>query len=121
MGMGAVVPEGAVKRPKPPGRKRDREYMLAVKRMPCCAPSGVPVSCFGPVQADHAGRRPVGRKCDDRETIPLCAKHHRQRTDYTGIFGGWDAERMRAWCDERIAETQAAYERGLAGDGPSLW
>jgi hypothetical protein len=89
--------------------------MLWVKSQPCCARF---ISyCDGPIEADHAGRRGLGQKCDDRECIPLCAKHHRERTDMRGAFGGFHAERMREWLDRRIAETQTlAREAGVLSD-----
>lgn len=100
--------------PRRSGRVRDGEYLLRVKQLPCAiarvsGEGSLPYSppCYGPVEADHAGHRPFGRKCSDHETIPLCALHHRHRTDYVGLFGGWNAAKMRQWCDARIAETRA--------------
>src|SRR4051812_40559530 len=77
--------------PRRSGRVRDRDYLLAVKTLPCMfatAAWGPP--CKGPIEADHAGQRPFGRKCNDDEAVPLCQKHHRERTDYTGPFAGFD-------------------------------
>ncbi len=93
--------------PKPQGRVLDADYIRWVRQQPCCL--AVRGACSGPVEADHAGPRPVGRRADDRTCIPLCRRHHRQRTDYRGHFYGWTAETMRAWLDARIAETQADY------------
>ena len=28
-------------------------------------------------EAAHVGKRGLGQKCSDRETIPLCVEHHR--------------------------------------------
>lgn len=108
--------------PRRSGRVRDRNYLLAVKELPCCL-AGLG-NCSGPIEADHAGRRPLGRKCSDDEAIPLCQKHHRERTDGYGFFlnasattpdgpvpmSGW----QREWCDRRIAETQARLGRRAA-------
>lgn len=81
--------------------------MEIVRTLKCCAPlAGVIHFCFGPIEADHAGPRPCGRKCSDDQTIPLCSLHHRNRTDATGPFKGWDRWKMRSWCTERIAETR---------------
>jgi hypothetical protein len=65
--------------------------------------------CIGPVEADHAGTRPIGRKADDRSCIPLCNHHHRQRGDFAGPFRSWDKARMRQWLDECIKATLDAY------------
>lgn len=126
--------------PRRSGRERDRAYLLKVKGLPCIlAPRlrvvateswqdqrkatmltsflcGVLTTCEGPIEADHAGRRPLGRKCSDHEAIPLCRKHHRERTDAAGYFRGWIASLMRVWLDLAIASTQATlgYERRAA-------
>jgi hypothetical protein len=89
-------------------RERDIPYMMRVKKMRCsvrvhCATTS---RCQGRIEADHAGERPFGQKCPDSETIPMCQKHHRERTDLRGAFKGWSAQAMRVWCDFVIAETQ---------------
>jgi hypothetical protein len=85
-------------------RVRDVPYMLAVKQLPCCA--RLLADCSLAIEADHAGVRPAGRKCSDRETIPLCSYHHICRTDRVGPFRDWSRAAMRAWLDARIADTQ---------------
>lgn len=104
---------------------RDREYLLAVKQLPCCMAgrfdivfvfgaggTAVRFPCSGPIEADHAGRRPYGRKCSDDETIPLCRSHHAQRTNGLGWFFfvglARDKDKLRDWLDARIDETQRA-------------
>lgn len=65
--------------------------------------------CDGAIEADHAGNRFTdgdGTRAFDRTCIPLCSKHHRQRTDYRGIFLGFDSRMMRSWCNEAIRLTQ---------------
>jgi hypothetical protein len=90
-------------------RERDISYMRFVKTLDCfalltvdghrCAPSAV-------IEADHAGRRGIGQKCNDTETIPLCSDAHRARHAFNGPFKGWTRSRMRAWLDEAIVRTQ---------------
>lgn len=94
------------RRPEPrrSERARDVDFMLRVKTLPCLARDLS--ECSGPTEADHAGRRPMGRKCSDRETVPLCSLHHRQRTDFSGPFKSWNGLQMRAWLDEAILTTQ---------------
>jgi hypothetical protein len=109
-------------------RERDLAYMKLVKTLPC-AVSATPTRwtriapalctlCTGEVQADHAGSRAMGRKCPDDETIPLCRKHHRERTDLRGAFKGWDRIEMRRWCDYviRITQQAIAEKRWRPGD-----
>lgn len=93
-------------------RPRDLEYMRWVKRQPCAARSvDAWINCAGPVEADHAGRRGLGRKAPDATCIPLCSTHHRQRTDFSGVFRTWDQARMRAWLGEQVELYRREYER----------
>lgn len=110
-------------KPRRSKRMRDVEHLLLVKQLPCCRPvvcrggelrkqqTDEWERCEGPIEADHAGRRPLGRKCSDDETIPLCRRHHRDRTDLRGVFAGFDAWCMRQWLDRQIALTRAAVQR----------
>jgi hypothetical protein len=86
--------------------------MLWVKTQPCVARNQDPrYPCGGVVEADHAGRRGMGQKCTDYETIPICTDHHRQRTDFTGAFKTWNRDTMRSWLDSWIESTQSTYRR----------
>lgn len=88
--------------------------MLWVKRQPCCAgllldDDGRRITCHGPVEADHAGRRGLSQKSHDLTCIPLCLKHHRERDTFHGDFKAWDHDRMRMWLDEMIRRYTEAY------------
>jgi hypothetical protein len=93
---------------------RDRfiDHLLWVKTLPCLvaleAPSLwlIPEPCDGPIQADHAGSRAVGRKCHDFETLPFCRKHHDARPGRRGAFGGMDRPTMREWLNAAIGRVQ---------------
>lgn len=52
----------------------------------------------------------MGQKADDRTCIPLCSKHHRERTDFSGLFKGWNQERMRGWLAESVVLYQKRYD-----------
>lgn len=94
-------------------RPRDVEYMVWVRRQTCCASYlGV---CRGPVEADHAGRRGVGRKADDTTCIPLCRYHHRCRGSFSGVFRVWDKARMRNWLDAMIKWYQIRWRQEHGG------
>jgi len=107
--------------PKPPARVRDQPHMLEAKQLPCCAP--VPASYHrGDVEADHSARHGLGVKCSDADTIPLCRRCHRHKTDLTGPFRGWPPGVLRAWLDAQVSATlaallarRAAAEREAAG------
>lgn len=88
-------------------RPRDIAYMTWVRQQSCHADwmSG----CSGNVEADHAGHRGVGRKATDDTCIPLCQRHHRQRTDFSGPFKGWNKAMMRGWLDGAITRYQRDY------------
>jgi len=97
---------GKRKEPRRSGRDRDPLYMAKVKRLPCAARRMS--SCEGVIEADHAGPRPLGRKSHDHQTIPMCQKHHWQRTNYVGVFEKFMGADMRRWCDRVIEETRKA-------------
>lgn len=100
-------------------RERDVDFMLWVNRQPCAVPtffgtdfsSGPSRLCYGRVQADHAGRRGIGQKADDKTCIPLCEKHHAARNDFTGMFKTWDQAMMRTWLARQVEATQAEFRK----------
>lgn len=87
-------------------RPRETDYMLGVKRLPCAALLVPGHRCTGPIEADHAGPRGIGRKAHDSTVIPLCQQAHRERTDFSGPFRGWDQAQMREFLAGRIIQTQ---------------
>lgn len=112
------------RRPRRSERVRDEAYLTMVRELGYCAARRFFGNAAGPcegdgVDPDHMGERPVGRKASDDTAVPMCRAHHDARTDYQGVFKGWDAARMRAWCDARIAETRAALNGGE--DGVFSW
>ena len=70
------------------GRVRDTAFLAWVHTQRCMAAEllGPGHVCEGPIEADHAGARPLGRKADDATSIPLCLRAHRERTDFAGAF-----------------------------------
>ncbi len=93
-------------------RPRDLEYMRWIKHQPCCAAGMMSHKspCDGPVEADHAGRRGMRQKADDRTCIPLCRKHHRERGSFSGGFRDWDQNGMRLWLNAMVTRHQVRYE-----------
>lgn len=86
----------------------DAGHMDDVRGLACCARDLPGARCSGPIEADHAGLRPLGRKADDDTCIPLDRQCHRDRTDLTGPFRGWSRAQMRTWLDDQIANTRSA-------------
>lgn len=103
--------------PRRSSRVRDTDWMLAVKTLQCFG-AGMGTPCGGVVEADHAGLRGLGQKCSDRETIPLCTYHHRERTDLSGAFKNFTKATMRDWLDTRISLTVRLVELKLKGKAP---
>lgn len=103
-------------------RPRDLLYLEWVRQQPCLLRRLG--DCDGAVEADHAGERPYGQKCDDGRALPLCRKHHRDRTDSRGFFRAPDREAQfarRLWIDRAIAATRRLWETrrlGAAGGIP---
>lgn len=97
-------------------RQRDVPYMLWVKTLLCCA-RGLS-RCEGAIEADHAGRRSIGRKAPDRTCIPLCQLHHTQRSSFSGPFRKWTQHVMREWLAESIDECHAMFRLRVMVDAP---
>jgi hypothetical protein len=59
------------------GRELDPKYLAWLRNQPCAVPG-----CTSHyIEAAHVGPRGFGVRCHDREAIPLCAGHHRNRAD----------------------------------------
>ena len=97
--------------PRRSERVRDLAYLAFVHTLPCVALNVPGHRCAGPIEADHMGPRPLGRKADDRTAAPICQLGHIQRTDFSGPFRVFDQARMRRFLADSIASTQAAWER----------
>lgn len=99
-------------------RERDLPFMAWVATLPCRLEFvGGRHVCRGRVQVDHAGNRFTdgnGIRAHDTTCIPLCTKHHRERTSYRGYFKNWVAAGMRAWCDEQIHLMRLDYAKFTA-------
>jgi len=76
--------------------------MLWVKGLPCLM-QDVWGRCEGPIEADHAGPRGVGRKAHDSTCIPLCRYHH----GASRFPRSWPQDRRRAWLRAAVVYTQA--------------
>lgn len=95
-------------------RERDAEYMRDVKALRCYLADIDGSVCWGAIEADHAGDRGYGRKSADEDCIPLCTRHHRQRTEparHPGCYFDRHrivGSRMRAWRMRAIEQTRLA-------------
>lgn len=87
------------------GRDEDSAFLAFIRSLPC-------VICRRTfrVEAAHVGQRGLGQKCSDRETIPLCAFHHREGKHAHHRLGKnfwtyWNLDRYGI-----IAKYQRAYD-----------
>lgn len=91
------------------GDADDPKYLALVRRLPCCAPGYCgycrPIRAF-PIEAHHLTGAGMGRKADDRDTMPLCSHHHRALHNFDGPFAGWPRERRMQWQLAMIEETR---------------
>jgi len=95
-------------------RPRDFDYMGKVAKLPCVvrelySVTMVDHACDGRITVDHAFGR--YRKDADRLTIPLCEKHHREKTGQVGgggFMAGWSLGRRRGWLSIAVAVTREA-------------
>ncbi len=95
-------------------RPRDFGRMLFVKSLYCYVGTVYgSEGCSRIIEAHHAGKRGLGQKAPDDTCIPLCVRHHRQATDYSGFFSlaNWPAPGSRAaFVEGAIADTRAAWD-----------
>ncbi len=93
-------------------RERDWAYLAFVHTLPCHARLiAQGFECEGPIEADHIGGR-YGADAD-RRCVPMCRRHHRERTGIVGgggVFAGWPLERKREWGRAAIEATLATWE-----------
>lgn len=52
----------------------------------------------------------MGQKSGDRETMPLCAKCHRDFHDARGIFDYWTREGRRVWQGQEVQRCLELWE-----------
>lgn len=88
-------------------RIRDFTYMAWVKTQSCLLNGRG--HCVLPIEADHAGER-VGYRAPDSTCIPLCHRHHYQRTNNTGFFAEMSKAERLQWRFEAVTKTRRAFE-----------
>ena len=95
---------------------RDPKYLAWIRTMPCivclkrCGTLLVQNLQETQTEAAHVGDRGFRQKCSDRETLPICAGHHRTFTTSQHVLGKafwnfWHLDR-----EALIAAYNLAYE-----------
>lgn len=113
------------------GQVKDGLYLAFVRRFPCVICWGFPrvhtplgtcqvyweyelehhnPSQETPTEAAHVGIRGIGQKCSDRETIPLCARHHRTGKDSAHVLGKGFWQHHSLGREQLIANLNQKYE-----------
>jgi len=115
-------------RPGPPrkGRDHDNKYLAWIRTIPCllCDDYSLWKLKWGAYtdqvrsEAAHVGRRGLGQKCSDRQTIPLCGEHHRFGSDSHHVLGKKFWEHHDLHRDLLIAELNTRYEEQFLGVAP---
>lgn len=100
--------------PRRSARVRDLARLSAIHDLPCAARHLPGHVCAGAIEADHVGRRPMGRKSDDAATIALCRLGHRQRTDHCGPFRHMTQAERRAFEAGALAEADRLLQGRMA-------
>lgn len=57
---------------------KDPDYLEYIRSFPCCVCERLEVDQDSITESAHVGSRGMSQKCPDRETLPLCAEHHRE-------------------------------------------
>lgn len=58
--------------------------------------------------------RGLSQRGNDKDSFPMCGKHHRQFHAGKGYFEGWSREKRRAWQIEQAQKYQGIYDAALA-------
>lgn len=114
-------------------RERDWDRMAWCATLPCALTGWTPAAmafwvsilwkgrsigpCDGRTEVHHAGPRAGWRRAADDAVIPLCSKHHRQRTDLAGPFSGWERGTLMEWETAVIEQYRAEWRAIQAASG----
>jgi hypothetical protein len=85
----------------------DRRYLDFIRRQPCCAPACV---ARPPSHAHHITGAGMALKADDKDTMPLCARHHSELHELRGAFRVTRSERL-IWQCQQISKYRDLYAR----------
>lgn len=89
-----------------PEQGGDEEYLRWIRKLPCCVTG---CAATGSSHAHHSTGAGMALKAHDRETMPLCATHHRQFHDGRGYFLDWGRAQRRSWQAAQVGVYQASF------------
>jgi hypothetical protein len=96
---------------------KDKKYLAFIASQWCVVCELVTGSEAGTplrIEVAHVGRRGLSQKSSDRETIPLCTRHHRTGKDAHHVLGRKVWEHHGLDRDAIILELNARYEQEKA-------
>lgn len=122
--VGSILSQGdGMRNARKPKPGDDPNYLNFIRTRPCvCCYAELIRSEIGPEgvlsvcaprptsEAAHVGPRGLGQKCPDRQTVPLCAQHHRVGPLAHHVLGKrfWDTWALNR--DELISSLQSIYK-----------
>ena len=92
---------------------KDRDYLEFIHSLPCAAAKDYgPWTCYGRIEAHHAGDHGFSQKADDRTAIPLCGRHHLNGPEAIHNMGKRFWEHHGIDRDGLIQKLNAVYDGG---------
>lgn len=102
------------KRSKPRrGRVVDRSYREFIASLPCCVCEKWGTKQDARTEAAHVGVRGIGQKCSDRDTLPICGRHHRNGRFSHHVMGKGFWEFWGIVIEDEIAKYNRRYEQEM--------
>lgn len=94
--------------------EQDQAYLKFIRDQPCIVCGSKRRS-----EASHFGPAGLGQKSDDRQTLPLCHKHHRTGADsYHKLGPRGFADRHRLQIEALILDFQSLYKKQFPNSKP---
>lgn len=87
----------------------DEDYKAWVRSLPCAVCRSWNIKQSTPTECAHVGLRGMSQKCSDRETLPLCVRHHEHgyKTSHHTLgknfwnYHGINREALIKWYNDR--------------------
>lgn len=104
----------------------DTEYTKWIRKQPCAKCGGIPPSeCHHHTEGANApehdrgrkqlsGKRGLGQRAHDHESMPLCWKCHKGIQSFTGPFEGLTKAERAQWQDQQVRHYRELYAEELA-------
>lgn len=91
----------------------DPKFLAFLRTCRCCVCAAKGLEQTTPTEAAHSGPRGLGMRCPDRQSIGLCAEHHRTGRDAQHVLGKRFAAHHGIDIDILFAKYARMYDAGL--------